>query len=441
MDRAPGPSDHVTPYDRLTWSDEDVESLLVSGAQRPELEAFFGPQEYRALVRLAHAARGTPLAPGARRTIIVPGIMGSQLGFARHAPLPLDILWLDPLDIIQGRLTALAVTGAVSPSPCGVLLYSYLRLKLHLRAAGLDPVFHQYDWRRGVDELGAALARRIAAEPAERLALVGHSLGGLVSRAALALSGSEKVERLVLLGTPNLGSFAAVQALRGTADIVHKIARLDLRHTAEALASQVFRTFPSLYHLLPRKRQDRELDLLDPQCWPSTEPRPDPELLRSARELDRKLAPADERCVAVVGCGLPTVTAAARRRDEFVYTVTRHGDGTVPIASAELPGGRNYYASVLHSELPRDRRVAGAIAELVRTGAARRLPSRLRSSSRAEARIGDRALSRRGPGKIDWARLSAAERRRYLQALSEPLAIALRIPARAGRSAGRRGSR
>ena len=36
----------------------------------------------------------------------------------------------------------------------------------------------------------------------------------------------EHVKRVVLLGTPNFGSFAPVQALRGTYAVVRKIARL-----------------------------------------------------------------------------------------------------------------------------------------------------------------------------------------------------------------------
>ena len=61
----------------------------------------------------------------------------------------------------------------------------------------------------------------------------------------------EHVERVVLLGTPNAGSFAPVQALRGVYAVVRKIARLSQSQTAESLAAEVFSTFPSLYHLLP----------------------------------------------------------------------------------------------------------------------------------------------------------------------------------------------
>ena len=59
-----------------------------------------------------------------------------------------------------------------------------MRIKLALRLAGYDADFHPFDWRQSIDVLGAELARRIAAEGKE-VSLVAHSMGGLVSRAAL----------------------------------------------------------------------------------------------------------------------------------------------------------------------------------------------------------------------------------------------------------------
>jgi len=428
----PGPpaSDHVTPYDRLTWTDVEVEQLLASGAQHAELEAYFGPEEYRALARLARRAQRAPPARAAHRVLIVPGIMGSQLGVPRRAPLPPDLLWVDPLDIHAGRLTALTWHGADSIAPCGVVLYSYLRLKLHLRAAGFDPLLYQYDWRQDIETLGAQLAERMRAESAPTLSIVGHSMGGLVCRAALARAGSERVQRWLLLGTPNFGSVAAVQALRGTYAVVRKLARLDGVHSAEMLAAQVFSTFPSLYQMLPAPGYAGPLDLFEPTAWPATGPQPSAALLAGARELAGSLAPADERCAVIVGMRQETVTGVARRRGDFVYTVTRQGDGTVPARCAHLPGARHYYAPISHSELTRDALVAGAIAELLERGATRRLPDRWRSASRAQARISDRELARTQLAKVDLARLSPEERRVFLQNLNEPPRLSLRIPAK-----------
>jgi pimeloyl-ACP methyl ester carboxylesterase len=426
--RGDAAAEHVTPYDRIAgaWTDTEVERLLASGEQRQELTAYFGEGEYRDLARLATAVQRTRRRRGRPRVIIVPGIMGSQLGLPRSRPLPHDVVWLDPVDISSGRLTTLRLPGSGRIRPLGVVLHTYLRLKLHLTAAGFDPVFHDYDWRLGVDEVGRELARRVHAEPHDELTLVAHSMGGLVSRAALNLPGTNKVARVVLVGTPNHGSFAAVQALRGTYSVVRKIARLDASHSAESLASEVFNTFPSLYQMLPGARRGRALDLLDASQWPRSGPQPCARQLEAARALGATLAAADERFAVVAGVQQETVTGVARRGDDFVYTVTRNGDGTVPTAYAELAGARTYYARVSHSELVRNGVVAHAIADLLRTGRTRRLPHTWPLRGSAAARVTDAALRRNHSEKVDWAALEPDERRIYLQNLNEPPQLRLR---------------
>src|ERR1700730_17973796 len=163
------PTDHVTPYDKFAWSDTDIEQLLVTGEHERDLAAYFGEREYRGLAELARRAAGVPLSDDATRVFVVPGIMGSQLGLKRQPPLPHDILWLDPIDIGVGRLSSLHLSAASAIVPLGVVLYSYLRLKLNLRASGFSPVLYDYDWRLGVDQLGAALAERIRHEAVDRL--------------------------------------------------------------------------------------------------------------------------------------------------------------------------------------------------------------------------------------------------------------------------------
>jgi hypothetical protein len=424
------PLDHVTPYDRFALSDVEIERLLVTEQQQRELVAYFGANEYRDLVRLARRAARTRVTDEALQVIVVPGIMGSQLGLVRTAPLPNDILWVDPIDIGIGRLTTLRLPGAARIVSLGVVLYSYLKLKLELRAAGFAVAFHDYDWRLGVDELGRAFAERLRNEPAPRLAIVAHSMGGLVSRAAMALPGAERVERIILLGSPNFGSFATIQALRGTYAVVRKIARLAGDASAEFLAGEVFNTFPSLYQMLPAASCCDGTDLFDAATWPSSGPRPDPALLQHARAVQSMLAQPDSRFASIVGIGQETVTAVRRRADDFMYTITRHGDGTVPAISAALPGAPTHYAPVAHSDLARDRLVAAAVADLLRNGATRRLPTKWTTSSVAEARITDRQLRRADAQKVDWAALEPEERRIFLQNLNEPPKLRLRVPAR-----------
>lgn len=402
--------------------------MLVSGEHRQELTAYFGQVEYADLVRLARKAERLGVNDAQPHVVVVPGILGSQLGIARPRPLPNDVLWIDPIDIQVGRLGLLGLDAGAPIVPLGVVLYSHLKLRLRLRAAGFAVTLHDYDWRLGIEDSGAVLAARLRELSSQRLAIVAHSMGGLLSRTALALPGVRHVERVVLLGAPNQGSFAPVQALRGTYAVVRKIARLDEATTAERLTEEVFNSFPSLYQMIPLFGAKRA-DLLDPRAWPDSGPALRPALLERARRFREALPPADERFIAVAGVGQETVTAVAKGRDGFVYTVTRHGDGTVPASSAALAGANTYFAKVAHSDLTRDAHVASAIVDLLRRGSTRRLPTRWASNSRAQARVSDRELRRTHADKVDWASLTPGQRQDFLQNLNEPLQLRLRVPA------------
>ena len=419
------PLEHVTPYDRFAWSDAQIEQWLARGEHRRELSAYFGADEYRRLSALARRAERIGVRDPRLRVVLVPGIMGSQLGLRRRPPLPHDILWIDPIDIQHGRLALLRLGPADPVVPLGVVLFSYLRLKLHLRAHGYRVECYDYDWRQSLATLGPALAAHLAAIP-ERLVLVAHSLGGLLARAALAHLPLPRLERVVLLGTPNGGSFAAVQALRGTYAVVRKVARLAPRSSAEALTAQVFSSFGSLYDLLPPPHGPRALDLFAASSWPVAGPHPDAALLAQARAMHARLAPADARFAAIAGVGQETVTAVRRGRGGFRYTIERAGDGTVPAVSAAMPGAPTYYAPVAHSELTRDARVGAAVLDLIARGRTARLPSCWRTRARAQATLSDQQLQRTHLAKVDWAALTPAARREFLQNLNEPLHLRLR---------------
>lgn len=428
MRRSDAPTDHVTPYDRFGLSDVEIERMLISGAQRQELAAYFGQGEYAELVGLARAVARNAPGRAYAHVVLVPGIMGSQLGLKRRPPLPDDVLWLDPVDVQTGRLALLGLEAARPIIPLGVVLYSYLKLKLRLRASGFAVTLHAYDWRLGIEDTARALALRLRSLAPRPVALVAHSMGGLLARAALARPEGGSIERVILLGTPNLGSFAAVQALRGTYPAVRKIVRLDPNGDADRVASEVFNTFPSLYQMLPTPECNGGVDLLDPRLWPASGPQPLPGLLERARRFRAALPAPDPRLIAIVGVGEKTVVSAARARAGFVYTATRGGDGTVPAASAAVPGGRSYFTRIAHSELTRDALVAAAIGDLLRRGATGRLAASWHSASRAQARISDRELRRAQTDKVDWGRLTPVQRREFLQNLNEPPRLTLRVP-------------
>ena len=382
--------------------DQEVLDALLTGHHVRSLREYFGAQAYVRLSALAAAARraGKPRGP---RVLILPGIMGSKI---RAFP---EVLWIDPLQIAAGRLADLRLPAGKALRAAGVLLFSYARLKFELAISGRDALFHSYDWRLGLDELGLQLAQRIVADGQPAI-LVAHSMGGLVARMAMRLLPNRWVRKLIMMGTPNGGSFASVQALRGTYPFVRRMSRLDRKHSAEHLAATVFNTFPGLYHMLPSRRL-KGIDLYDPREWPAGGPALSGTILREVSAVRARLAPVDSRMVQIVGVGQETVVGMRRAAAGFEYLMSNDGDGTVPRVSAALPKLNCYFVQELHGNLANNAQVIRAVIDLVHRGRTRRLPVRWPVKRAALRRIDDAQLRRleNGP-KIDWASLSSAER-------------------------------
>jgi len=420
----------VSAYDRLRLDDAQLCALLATGRARRELQAVFGAADYALLAALAQRAARTKGRAGAP-VYLLPGIMGTQLGLARSAPLPPDLLWIDPQDIIAGRLRYLRLTdSAVMPNAdqlvtLGAIPYTYLALQLRLRAAGFTVIMHQYDWRRSLVDLAAQFAARVRADGTGQVMIVAHSMGGLIARAALALPGMQNVQRLIALGVPQRGSFGAVQALRGTYPVVRRLAALDRLHDAETLATQVFGSLPSLYQLLPPQAYGAIPDLHDAQAWPHTGPRPDATLLQRARGFIGSLPPPDSRYCSIAGTRQRTITSVRVADDDFHYAIGDAGDGTVPLKSATLAGCANYYLRCEHSALPRSISVARALRDLLlhgRTGSLASVPTAISAHAAAHRHtsVSDQLLRSTWTEKTDWLRLTPAARREYLNQLNQP---------------------
>jgi pimeloyl-ACP methyl ester carboxylesterase len=76
------------------------------------------------------------------------------------------------------------------------------------RLPGWTPVYLRYNTGRSIADNGASLAALLNAADAREIALIGHSMGGLVARAACHAGGdwTERVRVTVSLGTPHLGA-------------------------------------------------------------------------------------------------------------------------------------------------------------------------------------------------------------------------------------------
>jgi CHAT domain-containing protein len=397
-----------------------IENALLTGAHPDLLAEYFGESAHAELVDLARQAHSRSLR-GAGHVLILPGIMGTKLGLPHSGPLGLcdDVIWLDPIDLAEGELIRLGLGDTPNPCvPLGVMLLFYLKLKLRLRAAGFNADFHPYDWRLDIATLGTQLAQRIAALPHGPVHLVAHSMGGLVARAALRQLAQQpaaaRVVRLVMLGTPNFGSFLATQAIRGTLDTVRALAFFDPRHHVDELCAQVFNTFPGLYHLLPAAGKFARVDLYDPAQWPAEGPQPNPKLLALARQTQDLLAPPDPRFALIAGVDQKTVTDLEPGPAGFAYTETTAGDGTVPLALAQLPGTSTWFVAESHGSLPNNALVTRAVIDLLNTGTTSALPRQWAPSRAARRTVTDTVLRAAVPDTKRGAPPNARETRTLL---------------------------
>jgi len=413
------PAEPRSREDRTEWAFRAEEAAilhaLAAGTHAPALREYFGAPGYAELRRLAQAGKAP--SSGAARVLIVPGIMGSRLGDPTLRDRARRIVWIDPLNIAGGAIRALQLPDVRKLQPMGVLLYAYARLQLSLRAAGIAAELHAYDWRQGLDQLGAALAERIRADN-RPVVLIGHSMGGMVARMALARLPRRLVRKLVLLGTPNFGSYAPVQALRGTYPFVRRVSLLDPVHTPEVLAAEVFKTFPGLYQLLPPRERLRGADLYRRSGWPASGPQPDLAQLAGVAAIRAALAPPDARMVQILGVDRSTIIATRRKAAGFEYEMSLAGDGTVPVALAALPGIPSHYVAAWHADLANHPSVIAAILDLVRRGRTKALLKTWRAPRTPSIRIDDAALAAGDGPKIDWRALGPRERAATLAALS-----------------------
>jgi hypothetical protein len=418
------PPSHSPPFDFGLVEDSAVIALLRSGDHAQLLGAIFG-EEYPRLCELARKIV-KPLPKNAPRLYVLPGLMGSRLGTVEGARK--HSLWLNLNAIAAGALSQLALNAKPPVQVFGAMLPSYLKFKLLMTLAGFDTRFFAYDWRKSILDSAKQFVKLLAADRSRNVALVGHSMGGLVARAALSLE-RRRIGAVIQVGAPNFGSFAPVQALRAAYPSMLKLAALDERHSADELARDVFSTLPGLYQLLPDRERSDELDLSQLANWPCDALRPDAASLQLAKKLRAKLSAARRNCHHIVGVDQHTVTGVTREqtngRDELVYTYTSDGDGTVPRELAVWPDARTWYVAERHGWLLNNEHVCKAIVDLLKRGETRHLRKTYRSSSTTIQHRSDTELRAQLQGKVKLDRLPIEERRAILEPVISPQFAAL----------------
>ncbi|MGH3087568.1 MAG: hypothetical protein ACRDSJ_09655, partial [Rubrobacteraceae bacterium] len=234
------------------------------------LRAYLGDERYRrmhghALRRAVRRAKAT-----AGNVVVIPGVMGSHLNSVDPEGES-ERVWLKILGLFLGRLERLRLgaDGLAGHDPdydvlaTGILKKYYGDALLSLSESWTVRAFW-FDWRKDLNLAAAELNARLGGwfGSDAPVHIVAHSMGGLVARTFIK-NHSKRWEkmwdekgdgkaggRLVMLGTPNHGSFAMPQAITGAASLVKWLARIDLTNDRDELL-RIFNSFVGPYQMLP----------------------------------------------------------------------------------------------------------------------------------------------------------------------------------------------
>ncbi|MDT8410163.1 MAG: alpha/beta fold hydrolase [Wenzhouxiangellaceae bacterium] len=264
----------MTTMNRFSQSMLALALILIGGCsmmpRQPDLE------------RLYSTARENVEQPP---VIIIPGLMGTQLesdsdgqiwpgsvlGLVfsdyRHAALEIDpeTLQPDPGDVrpgaIAGKFAGRSFYQPIIDTLENVGGFERVQAGTPVDPGGRYYYIYTYDWRLDNVESVRGLSRLVEqiradhGQPDMKVDIIGHSMGGMIARYYLRYGttdvtednrfpvnyhGADRVRRIVILGTPNMGSVESMNAF-----IAGR--RIGLRR----IPPEVMLTFPSFYQLFP----------------------------------------------------------------------------------------------------------------------------------------------------------------------------------------------
>lgn len=302
--------------------------------------------------------------PDRNPVVFVPGIMGSELWLGSERIWPnLKLLFKEPDYLKYPGIPGIEPRGILQEVvvvPNLIKLEQYSQMGDYLvedlgYTRGKDFFEFAYDWRQDVRLTAKQLSQYIDALPVKGpIKLVAHSLGTLVSRYYIErLRGKDKVDKLILMGGPHLGTPAAVSSLLFGPDV------LPFGLMGESLRN-VISTFYTSYQILPVydcgvDQFGKSYNFMKDNSWLAPEQLP---MWQAAREFKRELGfTTSVPTTCIFGYGQKTVDRIKLNRDpnekitQSVFESKTNGDGSVPENSAILEGVDFHPVRQLHGIL------------------------------------------------------------------------------------------
>ncbi len=413
-----------------------------SAAEEQALRAYFG-DEYEVLQRLAAHAQlaRSSRAPVLGNVVFLHGIMGGNLTTVEKNGDE-DLVWVNLPRLLLGQIERLKLAddGQHEADPALTVRATDLDKRTYARAilwlsARWEVRPFAYDWRKDLDASADALAHFIRDQFSDQpVHLVAHSMGGLVSRnfihrhqdlwEKMRDSEGSRGGRLLMLGTPNFGSFAIPQAFTGVEKMVKWLAAIDLDHNLTELL-EILDSFVGSYQMLPapNKIPASTQAIYRQESWGAF-PVSAVHLRRAFQfhqNLESNGTIDPERMIYIAGCNQETLAGlTVVSPGEFDYTVTHDGDGRVPHVLGLLQHVPTYYVDEVHGDLAKNEKVLAAVDDLLERGQTTVLLNRP-PASRAIARDGVRWRRALNEQQIGRELQETAERTRANQAQADEI--------------------
>ena len=398
---------------------EEMARMLMrpSADEEKALRLHLGDRSYERLHRMA-LKRSVTRGKAKGNVVVIHGIMGAELSTVNRKGA-LEQVWVKVFRLARGWIDRLRLQadGITPYNPdydaraTGIMKRYYGDILLSLSQNWNTRAFW-FDWRKDLkfsaDELHTQINSWFGKDAPVHI--VAHSMGGLVARTFIkkyanrwktmwdADTKGKSGGRLIMLGTPNHGSFVVPQFITGLEGVVKKLEFCDIRHNLSELLT-IMNSFVGSYQMLPspflmkkmeplyKSETYGNLDILQSHL----------DNARKHHELLRDVADPD-RMTYIAGYNKPTfcdIVDWAKLDSTTAYDVTTFGDGRVPhqLGFLKTPTGREvktYYIEEEHAGLVLNEQVLESLEDLMEIGATNKLrdkiPSKREFLNKTEAR-------------------------------------------------------